>query len=38
VLPIVWYDHSAAINPALANVTIDPLEISYRIATMRWSG
>ena len=38
VLPIVWYEHSAAINPAVANVSVDPLEISYRITAMRWAG
>ncbi len=38
VLPIVWYDHSASVSPTLANATIDPLEISYRISTMRWAG
>jgi peptide/nickel transport system substrate-binding protein len=38
VLPIVWYEHSAAVNPAVANVSVDPLEISYRITAMRWAG
>jgi peptide/nickel transport system substrate-binding protein len=38
VLPIVWYEHSAAVNPGVASVTIDPLEISYRITAMRWAG
>lgn len=38
VLPIAWYDHSVAVHPSLANVSIDPLEISYRIAAMRWAG
>lgn len=38
VLPIGWYDHSAAVSRNLANVSIDPLELSYRAAAMRWAG
>lgn len=37
VVPVVWYDHRVAISRRLANVSVDPLELSYRIAAMRWA-
>ncbi len=37
VIPVVWYDHRVAISRRLANVSVDPLELSYRIAAMRWA-
>ncbi|MFC3028088.1 MULTISPECIES: ABC transporter substrate-binding protein [Roseomonadaceae] len=37
VIPVVWYDHRVAISRRLANVSVDPLELSYRIETIRWA-
>lgn len=37
VIPVVWYDHRVAISRRLANVSVDPLELSYRIAAIRWA-
>jgi peptide/nickel transport system substrate-binding protein len=37
VIPVVWYDHRVAVSRRLANVSIDPLELSYRIEAMRWA-
>jgi peptide/nickel transport system substrate-binding protein len=36
VIPIAWYQHTATSSKRLANVTIDPLERSYRISQMSW--
>ncbi|WP_249731859.1 ABC transporter substrate-binding protein [Roseococcus sp. SDR] len=36
VIPVAWYDLRVAISRRLANVSVDPLELSYRIAAMRW--
>jgi peptide/nickel transport system substrate-binding protein len=38
VMPIGWYDHSVAVSRSLTEVSVDPLELSYRIAAMRWAG
>lgn len=37
ILPIAWYQHTLAASKRLAGVTLDPLELSYRIAAMRWA-
>ncbi|MEM7022904.1 MAG: ABC transporter substrate-binding protein [Pseudomonadota bacterium] len=37
VIPIAWYQHTAAVNKELEGVSIDPLERSYRIAAMSWA-
>lgn len=37
VIPVVWYDHRVAISRRLAQASVDPLELSYRIAAMRWA-
>lgn len=37
VVPLAWYDHSAAVSPRLADVSVDPLELSYRIERVRWA-
>jgi peptide/nickel transport system substrate-binding protein len=37
VIPIAWYDYSVAVSKRLANVSVDPLELSYRISAMRWA-
>lgn len=37
VIPIAWYDHSVAVSRRLAGVSVDPLELSYRISAMRWA-
>ena len=38
VIPVAWYDHSAVISRRLDNVVIDPFELSYNLAGMRWAG
>lgn len=37
VIPIAWYQHTATSSKRLGNVSIDPLERSYRISQMRWT-
>lgn len=37
VLPVAWYEHTLAASRRLAGVTLDPLELSYRISSMRWA-
>ena len=37
VIPVAWYQHSATSSTRIANVTVDPLEISYRITQMQWA-
>jgi peptide/nickel transport system substrate-binding protein len=37
VIPIAWYQHTAAVSKSLANVTIDPFERSYGISRIRWA-
>lgn len=37
VLPIAWYQHTAAASTRLSGVRIDPLERSYHLSRMRWS-
>jgi peptide/nickel transport system substrate-binding protein len=37
VIPVAWYQHSATSSNRLANVSFDPLEISYRITQMQWA-
>lgn len=36
-IPVAWYDHTAAISRRLRGVVIDPFELSYNIAGMRWA-
>lgn len=38
VIPVLWYQHTATHHTRLTNVSIDPLEISYRIDQMQWAG
>ena len=38
VIPVAWYDNSVAVSRRLSGVTLDPLELSYRIADMGWAG
>ena len=38
VIPIAWYDSSAAVGRRLGGVSLDPLELSYRISGIRWAG
>lgn len=38
VIPVAWYDNSVSVSRRLAGVSVDPLELSYRIADMRWTG
>ncbi len=38
VIPVAWYDNSVAVSRRLSGVTLDPLELSYRIADMSWAG
>lgn len=37
VIPIAWYDLRVAASRRLAGVSVDPLELSYRISRMRWA-
>ncbi|WP_431095587.1 ABC transporter substrate-binding protein [Polaromonas aquatica] len=37
VIPIAWYQHTATSSKRLGNVSIDPMERSYRISQMRWA-
>lgn len=37
VIPIGWYDHSAAFSRRLAGASLDPLELSYRLSALRWA-
>ena len=37
VVPIAWYDYPVAFSPRLAGISLDPLELSYRISGMRWA-
>ena len=37
VIPVAWYDHRVAVSRRLRDVSVDPLELSYRIERMRWA-
>lgn len=37
VVPVAWYQQTAAVNADLQGFSIDPLERSYRIDELRWS-
>jgi peptide/nickel transport system substrate-binding protein len=37
VIPISWYDYPVAFSRRTAGGSVDPLELSYRIAGMRWA-
>jgi peptide/nickel transport system substrate-binding protein len=37
VIPVAWYQHSVAASTRLSNVSVDPLERSYRISRMGWA-
>ena len=37
VIPVAWYQHTATSSNRLAHVSVDPLEISYRITQMKWA-
>lgn len=37
VIPVAWYQHTATHSTRLGNVSIDPLERSYRISQFTWS-
>ena len=36
VIPVAWYQHTATSSKRLGNVSIDPLERSYRISQFTW--
>ncbi|NDY92532.1 ABC transporter substrate-binding protein [Ideonella sp. TBM-1] len=36
VIPLAWYRHSVAVPPALAGLSLDPLERSWRLTEMAW--
>ncbi len=38
VIPVIWYQHTATHATRLANVSVDPMELSYRIDQMQWVG
>jgi peptide/nickel transport system substrate-binding protein len=37
VIPVAWYQHSVTASKRLGNVSVDPLERSYRISRMGWA-
>jgi peptide/nickel transport system substrate-binding protein len=37
VIPVAWYQHSMTASTRLVNVSVDPLERSYRISRMGWA-
>ncbi|MDR7148335.1 peptide/nickel transport system substrate-binding protein [Hydrogenophaga palleronii] len=37
VIPVAWYQHSMTASTRLRNVSVDPLERSYRISRMAWA-
>lgn len=37
VIPVAWYQHSVTASARLHNVSVDPLERSYRISRMGWA-
>ncbi len=37
VIPIIWYQHTAAIAEGLQNVIIDPLQRSYGLSDIAWA-
>lgn len=37
VIPVAWYQHSVSASTRLTNVSVDPLERSYRISRMAWA-
>ncbi|MCA1973154.1 MAG: ABC transporter substrate-binding protein [Caenispirillum sp.] len=37
VVPVTWYQQTAAVSKGVAGFTIDPFERSYRISDMRWA-
>jgi peptide/nickel transport system substrate-binding protein len=37
VIPVAWYQHSVTASTRLNNVSVDPLERSYRISRMTWA-
>ncbi len=36
VIPIAWYRQQVAVSQRVGQVSLDPLERSYRLTTMRW--
>ena len=37
VIPVVWYQHTVAVNKKLRGVIIDPLQRSYGLSEMYWA-
>lgn len=37
VIPVAWYQHTAAVSATIEGFSIDPLERSYRITDIRWA-
>ena len=37
MIPVVWYQHTAAYSKSLTNVAIDPLERSYGLDKVNWA-
>ena len=38
VIPVSWYRQNAAVSPQLTEVALDPLERSYGLTGLRWTG
>ncbi|MBO1079333.1 ABC transporter substrate-binding protein [Roseomonas haemaphysalidis] len=37
VIPVAWFDLATAVSRRVAGLTVDPLEISFRVAGARWA-
>lgn len=37
VIPVLWYQHSATSSQRLRNVSLDPMEMSYRLSQAQWA-
>lgn len=37
VIPIAWYQQTAAVSGRLEGFSIDPLERSYKLSELRWA-
>ncbi|EFH12428.1 ABC transporter substrate-binding protein [Teichococcus cervicalis] len=38
VIPVSWFDLATAVSRRVADIPVDPLELSYRIAGAKWAG
>ncbi|MBC9177143.1 ABC transporter substrate-binding protein [Roseomonas ludipueritiae] len=38
VIPVSWFDLATAVSKRVAGLTVDPLELSFRVASAQWAG